>query len=209
MSFIEKDPRDLCFAALYVAIKNYMQITPEQASRVVNQKGKILIYGRKLTPELIEKINRIMESPNFKDFSNIEKIYKINKYDYCEGGVEVAQVDMWLKRLKEHTEGCSGICESCNMNKDIEITDETTLCEIFCDLEINKGNVSVKQGNKGMHKNAVKCITQDLNGETKFRGFQVYTKVLDKLNAYIALNQDKKVKDIVSSAIAEYMARHK
>jgi hypothetical protein len=146
-----------------------------------------------------------MESPNFKDFSNIEKTYKINRYDFHRGGVEVAQVEQLIKRLKSHADDCNGECGECSMNEDLP-EDAKTFCEAFSDLEIGKPK---SQQNKAMHKNAGKCIAEDLNGETKFRGFQVYTKVLDKLNIYISKNQDKKVKDIVSLALAEYMARHK
>ena len=37
-----------------------------------------------MTPEKLERIKKIMKSPNFKGFNNIEKKMRINRYDIIE-----------------------------------------------------------------------------------------------------------------------------
>jgi len=37
-----------------------------------------------LTSEKLERIKKIMQSPNFKGFNNIEKKMRINRYDIIE-----------------------------------------------------------------------------------------------------------------------------
>jgi len=78
-----KDPRDINYAALYLAIVWYKQITPEEAFRIVLGKSKAK-PGSPLTPEKLERIKKIMQSPNFKNFDNIERRMRINRYDIIE-----------------------------------------------------------------------------------------------------------------------------
>ena len=80
---LEKDPRDINYAALYLAIVWYKQITPEEAFRIVLGKSKAK-PGSPLTPEKLERIKKIMQSPNFKNFDNIERRMRINRYDIIE-----------------------------------------------------------------------------------------------------------------------------
>ena len=203
MSYIERDPRDLCFAALYLSIKNYTVLSPEQATKIVLGKVKP-IFSKKMTPEILARIEQIMDNPNFKNFTNIEKTFKINRYDVNPGGVEVAQVDMWVKRLVAHAEGCAGDCGKCVL--DTIITDDKTFCEILCDLE--EKNATSKE-NQVVQKSAKKCTELKCEGKTGKRGFEIYRNVLDVFGGYLVKHSNRKVKDIVSSALAEYMARHK
>lgn len=40
--------------------------------------------GIPCTPEKLDKIKKIMQSPNFKNFDNIERKMRINRYDIIE-----------------------------------------------------------------------------------------------------------------------------
>lgn len=80
---LEKDPRDIGYVALYIAIVWYTQITPEQAFRLALGKSSAK-PGVPCTPEKLAIIKQIMQSPNFKNFANIEKKMRINRYDIIE-----------------------------------------------------------------------------------------------------------------------------
>ena len=80
---LEKDPRDIGYVALYIAIAWYTQITPEQSISLALGKSSAK-PGVPCTPEKLQIIKRIMRSPNFKNFANIEKKMRINRYDIIE-----------------------------------------------------------------------------------------------------------------------------
>jgi hypothetical protein len=113
----------------------------------------------------------------------------------------MGQIDMLLKRLQIQAEGCNGNCSQCILNT--EVNDNLTMCEFFTDIDLKNPK---KVANTRLQKNAINC---NLAGETKVRGFEVYKSVLDVFGSYIEQNKDKKIRDIVSSALVEYMERHK
>lgn len=202
MSYIEKDPRDTGYAALYLAIKWYRLIEPEAALRIAKGASSAK-PGRKLTPQIREQINKIIDSTNFKNFNSIEKKYKINRYDIItsEEAFDLGQIELLVKRLKNTAEGCSGECDKCYLNT--QVTDNLTMCEYLCDIDLKNPQ---KVGNRLVQQSAIKC---NLEGATIKKGFEVYETVLGEFKEYIDSNPGKKVKDIVSAALLEYIERHK
>ena len=83
MGFIENDPRDTGYIALFTAITFYKELSPEQAFRIAEGKSGMK-SGNKLTPELFAEINKIIRNPNFKRIENIEQKYRINRHDIFE-----------------------------------------------------------------------------------------------------------------------------
>lgn len=83
MNLIENDPRDIAYVALFLALVWYKDLTPEQALRLVNGNSN-LKPANKLTPEIVDKIYKIMKSPNFKNYGNIESKFRVNRYDVYE-----------------------------------------------------------------------------------------------------------------------------
>jgi hypothetical protein len=159
--------------------------------------------GKKLTPEIAEAIDKNIDSINFKNFNSVERKFKINRYEYMisEEVFSMGQIDMLLKRLQVQAEGCAGNCNQCPLNT--EVSDNLTMCEFFTDIDLKNPK---KVANTKLQKNTINC---NLAGETKTRGFEVYKSVLDVFGSYIEQNKDKKIRDIVSSALVEYMERHK
>ena len=45
------------------------------------QIGSCMKPGNKLTPELMERINKIIRNPGFKNFDYSEKKYRISRYE--------------------------------------------------------------------------------------------------------------------------------
>lgn len=80
MGLTEKDPRDISYIALYVAINWYCYIPSDVALRIAQGRSHML-PGKKLTPEVLEEIKKIMDSPNFYNINTVVKKYRINKYD--------------------------------------------------------------------------------------------------------------------------------
>lgn len=83
MSLLENDPRDISYIALYVAIMWYKQISADEATNMANLKSAALPKQR-LTPELLQAVKRIMNSPNFRNFNNIEKRLRVDRRDIME-----------------------------------------------------------------------------------------------------------------------------
>jgi len=83
MGVIERDPRDTTCIALYTAIKWYKEITPDQAISIVDGRSHAK-PGRKLTPETLEEIKRIIRNPSFKNINCIVRKFRVNKYDIYE-----------------------------------------------------------------------------------------------------------------------------
>lgn len=81
MSMCENDPRNIAFAALYLAIVWYRELDPEQAWRLIQGKSQ-MVCERKLTPETLGKIRRHLS--NGMSFPGIEKKYKVNRYTVFE-----------------------------------------------------------------------------------------------------------------------------
>ena len=79
--FVENDPRDTGYIALAVSIIWYRAITPEQALRLAQGKSSMK-GGRKLTPEVMEKIK--VNLHNGMTYKGIEKKYKISRYQIFE-----------------------------------------------------------------------------------------------------------------------------
>jgi len=65
----------------------YKQITPAEAFRLVLGTSKAK-PANPLTPERLEKIKKMMQSPNFKGFDNIERKMRINRYDIIDALVK-------------------------------------------------------------------------------------------------------------------------
>ena len=125
MGMVERDPRDMRYVALYIAIKWYQEITPEAAIRIA-EGGSHTKPGVKLTPKAYLEIKKIIDSPNFYNIDNVARQFRVNKYDvlealskekfkdkiYYEGVITISQIDIQLKKLKDKAENCNGAsCE--------------------------------------------------------------------------------------------------
>lgn len=153
MGMIESDPRDTGYIALYIAIKWYCEISSETALLIAKGKSNRK-PGRKLTPEILQQIRTIIDSPNFHNINALVKKYKVNKYEILEalGGknaneevIKVSQIDKLLKRIKEIAENCTAVdCEKCPLDK--IMCGEYTLCEILSDVALDgQGRIDIKR----------------------------------------------------------------
>ncbi len=81
MGLIENDPRNTGYTALFLAITWYREIDAEQAWRLATLKSPMK-PAAKLTSEIIKEIAVSIRRPSFKkDFSTIERRFRINRYD--------------------------------------------------------------------------------------------------------------------------------
>lgn len=200
MALHEKDPRDTAYIALLIAIKWYKKIDPEAAWRIATGQSCAKPEA-KLTSELREKIELQMSAPGFHSFDALEKKFKVNRYKIIESEEKyiMGQIEIHLKKLKELTQTCNGECELCSL--DTEVADELTMCEYLTEYDPKKPK---KAKNRQLQKIIINC-----SGKTKLKTFQIYDNILKEFEKYLTENKDKKIRDIVSSAIAEYIARHK
>lgn len=206
MGLHENDPRDMGYIALCIAIKWYRELSAGAAFRLA-EGSSIAKPGGKLTPELWEEIKKVMGSPNFSNINSIVKRFRVNKYEVFEmvgkeknaneEVVIVSQVESSLKKLKNFAVNCTAVdCEKCSLNK--IMCGETTLCEKLMDYDET-------QENRVLQETAINC---SLSGEVKTRGFEIYKNVLDMFREYTQTHRDRKIRDIVSRALLEYMRRH-
>ena len=80
MPILEYDPRDMAAVALVIVILWRKPIDADQAWKIVWGKSNAK-PARNLTPELMQRIKKIMESPNFKSFDHIETLYRVDRRD--------------------------------------------------------------------------------------------------------------------------------
>jgi hypothetical protein len=209
MSYHEKDPRDIGYAALCVACIWYKELSADTAIRIA-QGSSIAKPGRKLTPELWEEIKKVIESPNFASINSIVKRFRVNKYEVYEMVAEeknrksankevimsdkVKQKLLWLKN---YALDCEGHCEDCPLNIDIN-REAKTLCEVIQEY-------GETQENKVLQEFAINC---NLSGDTKIRGFEIYKGVIELYEEYTRQHRDKKIRDMTSRALLEYMRKH-
>jgi len=211
--------RDYGFIALYIAIEWYKQIPLGRARKIA--EGRLRSKpGNEITPEMAKRIKKIIHSPNFKNLNGVVRRFRVNKYDVYEyfGGenareevITAMRIESLLLRAKNIVENCTAMdCENCVFNQTVcaNNNDEISLCDVLLSLEFTESGKLKGFGNRGVHKSAQKCTEEFLNGETVKKGFEVYQKVLNQLDQYIDSHKDKKIKDIVSAAILEYVERH-
>jgi predicted DNA binding CopG/RHH family protein len=207
MSIHENDPRNIAYAALCIAITWYKFIPSDAALRIARGKSSAK-PGVKPTPEVKEQIKKVMENPGFKSFDAVERKYKVNRYEIITSEEEyaMAQVEMWLKRLKEHCQACTAdkeLCKKCKLFPDI--TEGFNMCEFFLDVDIE--NPKILQGEE-THKNAQKRTTELLSGETQSQGIRLYKKLDKEIKEYVTKKGIKK-QDFINLALAEKIARCK
>lgn len=206
MSITEKDPRDIAYVALYIAQQWYKQLEPEAAIRLA--KGRSMAKpGRKLTPEVMEQINKIIESQNFRNFNSIEKKFRINRYDVIsdKGEFDLSQIDVNIKKIKNISTNCDAAdCQKCILNK--IMSGDLTLCEVLGDIETDKNGKLVIVENSRVYRKFTKSL---LSGEKKTMCFKVYSSAAHELEKFIEQNKGEKIQDIISLALLEYTERHK
>jgi hypothetical protein len=205
MGMHERDPRNIGYASLCKAIIWYKEITPEAAIRIIQGKSSAK-PGNKLTPEIRAQILKLIENPNFKSLNVIEKKFKINRYDIIESEevFTLGQIEKHLKQLKTITEACNGDCSKCFLDTELN-EDKLTMCEFLQDIDLeNPQRVRNKQSRK-IKKNLDELFT----GEKVKRNFEIYKPVHEEFEKYLQDNGGKKIRDIVSAALAEYISRHK
>lgn len=83
MGLLENDPRDTGYIALFTAITFYTEITPEQARRIAEGKSSMLPRN-KLTPKTVEAVNKVIRHPSFSSYKNLEKRFRVSRYDIFE-----------------------------------------------------------------------------------------------------------------------------
>lgn len=209
----KNDPRETAYLSLYIAVKWFQEITPEQARNIIRGSSHAK-PGTKLTSAKFKRIKQVISSPNFVNMNSVSRKFRVNKYEVyqmlakergenknTEEVLVMAQVENLLKRLKNTAENCAGDCEKCTL--DGTIYENITLCELLCDIEFDEDN-RLKGKKRELQKNAINC---KLEGDTKTRGFEVYQNVLDRLEDYMQQHKDKKVRDIVSAALLEYVSK--
>lgn len=220
MGLMEKDPRDMGYVALYIAIKWYTEITSDSAIRIAQGKSH-MVPAKKLTPEILAEIKKIMDSPNFYNIDSIVKKFRVNKYELLHAlAIEkkkgkiadeevfiVPKIESDLKRLSDRAKSCPAVnCETCVLNN--IAYGEYTLCEILSDMEFDTQGKLVSHENKALQKTAKNCNTELLNGNTKTRGFEIYTNVLSEFDKFAGGHKDKKIRDIASRALLEYVSNN-
>lgn len=219
MSYIEDDPRDMGYVALYIAVKWYQDITPETAIRIANGKS-IAMKEIKPTAETYQEIKKVILNPNFKDITHVCRRFRINKYKIYKmlskeryGKVEntgeeilkMAQVENILKKLKDIAENCAGDCNKCSL--DTVIYKDITLCELLCDIEFDDKNRIIKSK---VRQVSDKCPTvKDLQGPVIKKSYRLHEVAVSELDSYIKNNQNKKVQDVVSLALLEYISKRR
>jgi hypothetical protein len=212
MGLIEQDPRDIAYMALFTAIEWYCEISSDVAIRLAKGQSHRL-PGRKLTPETFAEMQKTINSPNFYNIDSLVKKYRVSKYEILEaiGGTNanmevifMPKIEAELKRIRKKAEDCPAAnCEKCNLNA--TAYGDTTLCELLCDMQFDSAGNLVIGENKGVRKSAIKC---DFAGETIKRGFQLYESVDGELNKYMARHKDKKVREVINTALVKFLEKN-
>jgi hypothetical protein len=194
----------------------YTEISSDVALRLTKGQSHRL-PGRHLTPEIFAEMQKTIDSPNFYKMESLVKKYRVNKYEILEaiGGenanmevIFMPKIEAELKRIRKKAEDCPAAnCEKCNLNA--IVYDDTTLCELLCDMQFDSAGNLVIGENRSMHKNAEKCINVKLEGKTKFRGFQIYESVLSEFEQFAGQHKDKKIRDLASAALLEFVEKRK
>lgn len=213
MGFTENDPRDTAYVALYTAIMWYCELSSEVALQIAKGKSHRL-PGRKLTPELLTEIKKIMDSPNFYNVNSVVKKFRVNKYEILEaiggknaneGVIPMSQVEKLLKRIKDIAENCTAVdCEKCPLDK--LMCGEYTLCEILSDTALDgQGRLNLKR----VRQVSDKCPTiEDLAGEVVKKTYRLYKQADDEIHRYVEKHPQEKQQDIISLALLEYFNKH-
>jgi len=218
MGLYEKDPRDRGYMALYLVTQWFQDISADTAIRIINGSSHVK-PGQRLTPEIFEQIKKVIQSPNFTNINSVVRKFRVNKYEIYEalakekygesknadeGVITISQIDILLMKLKGKAENCNaGSCEKCALNSCT--LGQATLCEMLCDMEFDASGKPVRVEKKGLKK--IKINYNSL-GDTKIKAFELYREVAEEFENHIKSHKDKKVRDIASAAIAEYLERH-
>jgi hypothetical protein len=213
MGMHERDPRQIAYVALFIAIRWHRQLEPEQAWRIATGKSSAKV-GVKVTPELKQRILKLTENPNFRTFNTIEKKFKINRYDIItsEEEIIVSKGNMLIKgmaegfnELRKLSNNCiASDCEGCFLNNSMD--GNKTLCEILMDIEIDEQGKPVYSTKRQLQRT---IENYSLSGKARVKAFYIYDSVIEKFEKYMKKNKDKKIMDIASMALIEYMEKHK
>jgi hypothetical protein len=215
MGLIEKDPRDIAFIALHIAIKWYQEISADTALRIAKGESHA-VPEKKLTPEILEKIKKVIFNSNFSNIDNVVKRFRVNKYDIYKAlskdkgngqiipGEEVivlAKIEIDLRKLKDRVENCSaGNCENCVLNS--IVYGNFTLCEILEDIQFDKSGNLVQGKGKAVYQKYTKSI---LAGSTRTKSFKMYESAVNELEEFKKKHENEKIQDIISAAVLEYI----
>lgn len=216
MGFYEKDPRNIGYIALFVAITWYKAIPSDAALRIAQGKSSAK-PGVKLTPEMRERIYKIIYGSTFKNFNTIEKKFKVNRYDIVareeelfmsKASMLVQAVMEKFNALRKISEDCTASdCEGCLLNN--MFSDEKTICDFLLDIDVDEQGRPVYVKNTNVHKCPQMSTIGIFQGSTSARRFRIYDNVMNEVNKYIAKHKEKKIQDIISAALLEYIEKHK
>jgi hypothetical protein len=216
MGMYERDPRNIGYIALFVALTWYKQIPSEAAWRIAQGKSSAK-KGNKLTPETKEQIYKMVFGPTFRSFNVIEKKYKINRYDIVQSEEEiiVSKGNMLIKgiadgfnELRKLSNNCiASECEGCFLNN--VIGDNKTFCELLLDTEIDEQGKPIYTQKSNVRKCPQMSARDILQGETVRKTFRVYKKILPKIDEYIKTHPKERLQDFASAALVEAAERHK
>jgi len=215
MGIIERDPRDVNYIALLVAIKWYEEISSEIAIRIAKGSSHRK-PGRHITPEILTEVKRLMASPNFMGVDAAVRKCRINKYEILEAitgdknaegeVVKMLQAEKLLMRLKGIAENCAAAnCEKCPLDK--IMCGEFTLCEVLSDTAVDgQGKLELKRVTQRCDKGVTK---EDLTGPIIRRSYRLYKQAADEVHTYVQKHPRESVQDIVSLALLEYVEKRK
>jgi len=236
MGMTEKDPRQIAYIALLVAITWYKLIDSEQALRIARGRSSAK-PGRKLTPELREQIMKLTENPNFRTFNGIEKKFKINRFDIIEseGKWQMIKIDSLINRImvalinsteqtikqdvipilkiiKKLCTECAALeCEKCTANR--IMCGKLTFCDKIMEVE-----PTLEESKELLENLKISIVRQlcdncatytDLGGRAVKRSVRIDEKVIEKIDKYLEYHPQLKNQDFYSFASLEYMERHK
>jgi hypothetical protein len=214
VSLIEKDPRDIGYVALTIAIMWYEELSAEVAINLAQGKTHRK-PGQRLTPNLFSQMQKIINSPNFTNINSLVKKYRVNKYEIIAAitgdenadekeVITMLQTEKLLKRLKDIAENCSAAnCENCSLDK--IMCGDLTLCETLSDTTLDgQGRLNLKR----VRQMPDRCPTKDdLTGDVVKKTYRLYKRADDEIHRYIEKNPSEKIQDIISLALLEYVSR--
>jgi hypothetical protein len=214
MSMTEHDPRDVGYLALYIGAKKWHTvITAESLLRIANGSSTAKPPA-KLTPELKAELQKIINAPGFNGFKTLEKKYRVSRYELItsEEVLIVSKANVIIKSIKEKidelrklSDDCiASHCEECFLNNLICV--DKTFCDILMAIELDENGKPVYSQKKELQQTIEKY---SLSGKGKGKAFHLHNNVIEKFDRYCETHKDKKIMDMVSVALMEYMERHK
>jgi hypothetical protein len=75
---------DMNYAALYLSIVWYRQLTPEESFSTLLNRTNTKPECRNITSKMVQVMDRIMTNKNFRSMDKLEYRFKVNRYTILE-----------------------------------------------------------------------------------------------------------------------------